>query len=66
MINTKLAKKVLTKKNQKHLTKMGIHSMSQFLSMREKQLAIPKTTGIPGIDEPCYECLEIARKLKTK
>ena len=67
MIRTKLAKKVLTKKEQKHLSEMGINSMSVFLITRKDQIKM-RAEGdakghTPGIAEPCFECKEIARKL---
>lgn len=55
MLRTKLAKKVLTKKEQKHLSKdANIHSMAV---MRE-QVDFMKRHP-PG----CFECRHIARKL---
>ena len=67
MLTTKKARKVLTKKQQKHLTKMNIRSIAVFKAsraaqdeMREKSLA----TGTPiGLAEPCWDCCHIARKL---
>jgi len=55
MLRTKQAKKLLTKKEQLHLTEVaGIHSMSQ---MRE-QVEFLKTHV-----STCFECEHIARKL---
>ena len=63
MLRTKLAKKVLKKAEQKHLTEMGIHSMAHLLETRAVQLS--QEEGKP--DKPCYiachECRVIARKL---
>lgn len=56
MIRTKLAMKILTKKDQTHLTDdAGVISMEKFIKCRtwqRKQEA-----------EPCWHCAEIARKL---
>lgn len=66
-ITTKLAKRVLGKKEQKHLTEMGINSMRQFLEARElqiRQTEMGLSDGLtPGIAEACWECRQIARKL---
>lgn len=57
MIRTKLAKKILTKKEQKHLTSANIHSMAalkrqvKFMAEAEYQDCI------------CFECQRIGRKL---
>lgn len=60
MLRTKLALKVLTKAEQKHLTiDANVHSMASFLSTREYQLKHVKDGGY----EPCYECKHIAFKL---
>lgn len=59
-IHTKLAKKVLTKKEQRHLTKdAGVNSMAAFLRTRKNQLELKQGTLI----EPCFECRHIAKKL---
>jgi len=59
MIRTKKAKKVLTKKEQRHLTESNIHTMAAM----ERQVAFLKTyEGNPTI-YPCWECRAIARKL---
>ena len=67
MIRTKLAKSVLNKKEQRHLTEVGINSMKQFLEVRKCQIrmeARDRKKGLPpGIAIPCYECVHIARKL---
>jgi len=59
MIRTKLAKKVLTKKEQRHLTEMGINSMQALRKqegfMHEKN---PKDPGMV-----CRECQHIINKL---
>ena len=62
MIRTKLAKKVLTKKEQRHLSENGINSMTQFLKTREYQIELKAETGV----EPCFECKRIARELGKK
>ena len=59
MIQTKLAKKVLKKAEQKHLTEMGIHSMRHFLEARQVQLTQEEDSCYTS----CYECRVIARKL---
>jgi len=59
MLRTKTAKKVLTKKEQRHLTEMGIHTMAAM----KRQVAFMKTDeGKPGTFH-CWECKTIARKL---
>ncbi len=60
MIRTKLAKKVLTKKQQNHLTKMCISSMASFETTRKAQLK--QKAQFPDI-EPCWDCRMIASKL---
>ena len=64
MICTKLAKKILTKKEQRHLTKAGVNSMEAFRRTRAIQIEIKNqvTINSRGI-EPCFECKHIARKL---
>lgn len=61
MIRTKLARKVLTKAEQRHLTKdAGINSMAamqrQVDFMKEVEPVTPSTV--------CFDCWHIARKLK--
>ena len=63
MIRTKLAKKILTKKEQKHLTASGINSMA---AMKRQAAFIRKEleerqVGHPSF--PCWECGHIAFKL---
>lgn len=60
MIRTKLAKKVLSKKHQKHLTEMGISSMKMFNEVRKTQLTFKETHSTY---EPCWDCRMIASKL---
>lgn len=60
MLRTKIARKVLTKAEQRHLTAMGIHSMEAFKRTREAQVKMK--TEEPRV-EPCFECRTIARKL---
>ena len=60
MIRTKLAKRVLTKKEQKHLSENGVHSMASFLETRKYQMELQK---VSGGKEPCFECKTIAIKL---
>ena len=60
MIRTKKAKKVLTKKEQRHLTDMGIHSILVFGKVIAEQARQKREcTEI----EPCWECRIIAEKL---
>lgn len=62
MLRTKLAKKVLTKKEQQHLTKAAdVHSMATFLEVRKYQKENEGKENNPW--ETCQECLQIARKL---
>ncbi|KKL67516.1 hypothetical protein LCGC14_2134170 [marine sediment metagenome] len=68
MIRTKLAKKVLTKKEQRHLTKdANVHSMATFIRSRKKQDEMREESlarGVPiGLAEPCWDCAHIAVKL---
>lgn len=65
MIRTKLAKKVLGKKQQRHLTEMRINSMREFKESRDKLARLRKQND----NDPwyrCYECEEIERKLGVK
>ena len=60
MIRTKLAKKVLTKKDQRHLTEdAGIRSMTAFERTRKIQGEMRLSDG----REPCFHCRSIALKL---
>lgn len=63
MLRTKLAKRVLTKKEQKHLTKdAAIHSLAAFKRTREYQVAeLKKHPNNPWVE--CFECRLIAQKL---
>ena len=66
MIRTKLAKKVLTKKEQKHLTESGIGSMDAMkrqVAHMQKLVAQDKEAGREGVSFPCWDCKFIARKL---
>ena len=67
MLRTKLAKKVLTKKEQKHLSEVNVHSMAAFIrtraahaEMREKN---ERDKNNPLAPEPCFDCRHIALKL---
>lgn len=57
MLRTKQAK-LLTKKERRHLTEMGIHSLATLRRTRAAQIAQAR----PDV-EPCFECKTIARKL---
>lgn len=60
MIRTKLAHKVLTQKDQTHLTKdAGVHSLQGFINSRKAQAEMKLASG----NEPCWHCADIARKL---
>ena len=60
MIRTKLAKKVLTKAEQKHLTKeANINSMAEL----QRQVEFMKKHNPKDPSEECFECFIIARKL---
>ena len=59
MLRTKQAKKLLSKKEQNHLTAMEIHSIEQFKKTRAIQIAHDKVSEITS----CLECNQIARKL---
>lgn len=61
MLRTKLAKKVLKRAQQKHLTLMGIHSMKHFLETRQHQLKQEQESSYPY--RACFECRSIALKL---
>ena len=61
MLTTKQAKKVLTKKEQRHLTEMGVHSVRMFRITRETQLQ--RKEQYPDNPEPCWTCRIIAGKL---
>jgi hypothetical protein len=67
MIRTKLAKKVLTTREQRHLTESGIHSMRAFVKTRKHQHEQTRKNlqdGMPiGLAQACYECKVIAAKL---
>ena len=58
-IRTKAAKKILSKKEQAHLSEMGINSVESLKRTREEQIRQRETSPI----EPCFECKAIARKL---
>ena len=62
MIRTKLAKKVLTKKEQKHLTESGITSMAGM----KNQIKHMKHLDPQNPGRVCWECWFIANKLKIK
>lgn len=64
-LRTKRARQKLTKKLQKHLTEMGIHTMAEFEKTRQLQRGlqeIDKAAGGHGL-QPCYECREIEQRL---
>ena len=65
MIRTKLARRVLTDKEQRHLTAAGIHSMAVLRKARENQRHQMRLRGKDAPD-PCPVCKAIARKLKLE
>jgi len=62
MLRTKKAKKALTKKLQKHLTEVGIHTIKDFEESRIKQKQIMKNLNTSR--EICWTCWEIEKRLK--
>ena len=60
MLNTKIAKKKLTKTEQKHLTECGINSMA---AMR-KQIAFMAKISPEDPGKVCRECRHIALKIE--
>jgi len=65
MIRTKLAKKVLTKAEQRHLTKdANVHSMEAFVRTIEFQRKCDEENRRKGINViTCLTCKHIAAKL---
>lgn len=63
MLRSKEAKKLLTKKEQRHLTEMKVNSMAAF--ERTRAFQISQLTENSNI-EPCFECKFIAQKLGLK
>ena len=59
MIRTKLAEKVLTKKEQQYLSENGINFMARLLKVRCCQIELKAESGL----EPCFKCKRIAQKL---
>ena len=62
MLRTKAARKLLTKKEQKHLTEMKISSLRAFKELRSAQVDMRGKNKT----EPCFECKAIAIKLGLK
>lgn len=66
-IKTKLAKRKLNNKEQKHLTESGVNSINQLISSRAKQVVWLKENLDKGMNigsaEPCWECRAIVEKL---
>jgi len=60
MINTKLAKKVLTKKEQNHLTRVG--GIGSVAAMK-RQVEYMKKLDPESPGSVCWDCWSIARKL---
>ncbi len=65
MLKTKLAKKLLTKKEQKHLTEMGINSMAQMKNQAQlDNKAMESFKANSGsLFAGCWKCREIVHKL---
>lgn len=61
-LTTKKARKLLTKKEQAHLTEFGIRSMAQFEELRADQKASQERSKYKK--EPCWICWQIEKKLK--
>jgi hypothetical protein len=61
MLRTRLAKKVLTKKEQKHLTENKINSMEKMTKQVVFMLKCQEEDDDPW--RFCWDCLFIARKL---
>jgi hypothetical protein len=59
-IHAKLAKKVLTKAEQKHLTESGINSMAKM----KNQIEFMKKHNPKNPSQMCFDCWKIARKLE--
>jgi len=63
-IRTKLARRVLNKTQQRHLTEMGIGGMAAFRETRAHQIKMNKEGQENNLwAEACWECREIAEKL---
>ena len=61
MLTTKLAKRVLTKAEQEHLTEVNVRSMAQFRWNRQDHRETRERRG----EEPCHVCCTIARASGT-
>ena len=62
MLRTKLARQVLTKAEQRHLTKdANVHSMAGFMRTIKQQRLWE--AGSPAGKPTCFTCAAIARKL---
>ena len=58
-LTTKLVRKRLTQKEQRHLTESGIRSVAAM----ERQIAYQKADNPEHPGSSCHECWAIARKL---
>lgn len=62
--------KKITKKQARHLRLMGVTTVGQFKAVRELQETRRREAdeeGLPpGIAEPCFECVEIERRVNGK
>ena len=63
MLRTKLAKRILTKKEQQHLTDQGIHNMGQMLRQAENIRGTKKMHPESWTQRVCLECNHILNKL---
>jgi hypothetical protein len=69
MLRTKLARKVLTKTEQKHLTEIGVNSIQQFQKAIDHQERMHRDAeqkhgkDIPVFLCRCPDCWHIAKKL---
>jgi len=63
-LRTKLARKVLTKKQQQHLTEMNINTMAQMQRMHEEnEKRWAEFNDSDGPFHGCWECRDIAQRL---
>ena len=52
-----------TKKEKRHLKDMGVTTLRQFKEVAAYHKQLRDDPSFAQINEPCYECKEIARKL---
>jgi len=66
MLRTKLAKKKLTKKMQKHLTEMDVHSMADFERTLKRQRQLAREYERNTTIMICDICFYVAERLGMK